>query len=338
MTDLEYIEQEAAATTLSGVQMVKRYGADTDRWPAGHWRNLLDRVKQLAGTPPPPPPPPPPSGMPRQGISSPEFIGRSTADQDWELDRVKELGNGHPMFFRFDWWPNMASQFAAVKLKMEARGIVPMPLLNYDPGNRPNAATFAAQAAMCAQTFGWVNLLNEPNLGGWSPQDAAIYVKQAYAAIGGKAKVLAPDVATNGGHPPAGVVAWVQAYMAAGGKQDVAAVNLYTDAEQLDPAWNLWAEVPALRKAFGPVPLVSLEGGCRVDGQTYGTKWGQLSGVQYQDKSVATGMAARAAGTIDSYLVYSVLNTFKSAAGGFGLVDSSRVKRPAYGTFQQHAA
>jgi len=56
-----------------------------------------------------------------------------------------------------------------------------------------------------------------------------------------RSAVLAPDIATNGGHPPAGVVAWVQAYMAAGGKQDVAAVNLYTDSEQLDPGWNLLA-------------------------------------------------------------------------------------------------
>ena len=63
MTDLDYIKQEAAATTLSGAQMVKRYGADPDKWPVGHWRNLLDRAAQALAPPPPPPPPPPPSGV-----------------------------------------------------------------------------------------------------------------------------------------------------------------------------------------------------------------------------------------------------------------------------------
>lgn len=58
---------ELKLTTKSGAQMVRSYGPDVSRWPAGHWVNGLaglDAARAEAGllvapsTPPPPPPPP----------------------------------------------------------------------------------------------------------------------------------------------------------------------------------------------------------------------------------------------------------------------------------------
>jgi len=291
-----------------------------------------------------PPPPPPPSGaFPKQGISMPlgNITSKSSADQDWMLDRIVELGNGHPMFLRLDWWPN-TPEFDQVAAKARARGLVVLPILNYDPSNRPSPSTFAQQAKQLASLgFEYVNLLNEPNLGGWTPKDAATYTTAALTAIAGKAFVVGPDVATGAaGVTPASALQWCRDFYAAGGRVDVGAANLYGAASPpaaANPAWNLWSQAAAIRAALHANLLWCLEGGWKVSSATarqydgYGT----VTDTQYQDKAVLTGLQARANGVVDSYLVYSLLND--ASPGGYGLVDNARAKRPAYATFQAGA-
>jgi hypothetical protein len=284
--------------------------------------------------------PPPPTGYPKQGVCVP--LGAvSNKNLSSYMDAVNALGNGHPMALRTDWWPG-STDFDKVRTAAEAHGIKVLPILNYDPGNRPSASTFAGYAAQLARLgVSHINLLNEPNLGGWTPQDAAAYVRAAYDAIKATKPgcvVVAPDVAANAGSgkSPQSCVDWLTVYKAAGAKQDVLALNLYGDAEQLDPNWNLWSKVPQIKALFPGVPLWSLEGGCKVVGQTYGTKWGSLTGAQYQDKCVGTTLDAAAHGTIDVFHVYSLYDD--ASPGGFGLYPApGGSARPAVATFKAKA-
>jgi len=285
-------------------------------------------------------PTPAPSGYPKQGITVP--IGAvSNKDLNAYMAAVAALGNGHPMALRTDWFPG-SSAFTAVRSAAESHGLTVLPILNYDPGNRPSVSTYASQAAQLANLgVGYINLLNEPNLGGWTPQEAANYVRAAYDAIKAvkpSCVVVAPDVAANAGSgkTPQSVVDWLTVYKASGAKQDAVALNPYGDAVQLDPSWNLWAVIPAIRSLFPGLPLWGLEGGCKVVGQTYSTKWGSLTGAQYQDKCVGTAMDAAAAGTIDVYQAYSLYDD--ATPGGFGLYPApGGTARPAVATFKAKA-
>jgi len=182
------------------------------------------------------------------------------------LDRIVELGNGHPMFLRLDWWPNDAG-FAVVGAKAATRpAITLLPILNYDPGNRPSASVFAQQAAQLAGLgFRYVNLLNEPNLGGWTAKDAATYTNAARTAIAGRSLVVGPDVATGAaGVTPASALQWCEDFRAAGGTVDIGAANFYgasSPPAAANPAWNLWSQASAIRAALGVSALFCLEGG-----------------------------------------------------------------------------
>lgn len=285
--------------------------------------------------------PPPPTTVPAQGISLPlpNIAGKSTADQNWMLDQIVALGNGHEMFVRLDWFPGDAG-FASVAAKIAARpSLHVLPILNYDPGDRPTQSVYAAQAAALAQLYPIVNLLNEPNLGGWTPTDAAHYTAAAYDAIAGDAVVVGPSAGFNkgAGHDPSNVLAWNQAYDTAGGKQDIGAVTCYGDAQFVDPAWNGWSVMPQLKALFGS--MIVLEGGWQVptpDSNFTPFNRSAMTRAAYQSICVSTGMAAVAADRVVSFLAYSLLND--ASPGGFGLYDSSRVARPAYATFKAGAA
>lgn len=295
---------------------------------------------------PPPPPPPPQSGYPKQGVCAPLGAIRSK-DLNAYMTAVVALGNGHPMALRTDWWPG-STDFDKVRAAAEAHGITVLPILNYDPGNRPTVAAYAAQAAQLANLgVTHINLLNEPNLGGWTPQDAAAYTRAAYDAVKAAKPacvVVAPDVAANAGagKTPQSCVDWLTVYRASGGKQDVVALNLYNDAEQLDTNWNLWSKVDAIKALFPGQPVWSLEGGCKVlngaggSELSYGTKWGSLTGSQYQEKCISTALDAAARGVIDVFHAYSLYDD--ASPGGFGLYASpGATARPAVAAFKQRA-
>lgn len=290
--------------------------------------------------------PPPATGFPKQGVTAPlgDFTGKDSATEDWMLDQIVALGNGHDMFLRTDWWPNNPG-FQALALKIAARPTLKvLPILNYDVANRPTVAVFATQAAQLAQLYPIVNLLNEPNLGGWTPQDAAAYTKAAYTAIGGKAVVVGPSCGFNkgSGHDPANVLAWNQAYHDAGGKQDWGAVTCYGDAQYIDPSWNGWSVVPQIKALLGSKFIV-LEDGWKVQYNTDGTEQkltpynrASMTDSQYQQICVQTAAAAVAAGRIDAWCCYSLLDD--ASPGGYGLLDKNKVQRPAYGAFKAAAA
>jgi hypothetical protein len=289
------------------------------------------------------PPPVPPAAFPRQGISVPlpNFTSKSPTDQDWMLDQIVALGNGHPMFLRTDWWPNTPA-FDQVATKAKARGVVLMPILNYSADKRPTASVFAQQAAQLATLgYSYLSILNEPNLNGWTAKDAATWTNAARTAIAGRGLVVGPDVAVGDkGVVPAGALQWCKDFDAAGGTVDIGAANLYGAASPpaaANPAWNLWSQASALRTALGVPLLFCLEGGWKITTATprnydgYGT----ITDTQYQTASVKTGLAARDAGVVDSYLCYSLLND--ASPGGYGLYDSSRAARPSYAAFKAGA-
>jgi hypothetical protein len=286
-----------------------------------------------------------PGSFPRQGVTVPlpDFESKSSADQDWMLDQLVALGNGHPMFLRTDYWPGNAG-FQTFVAKVKARpSIVLLPLLNYDPGNRPSVTAYAAQAKdLAALGYPYVNLLNEPNLGGWTPKDAADYTNAARSAIAGKALVVGPDVASNAGAgwTPAKTLQWAKDFHAAGGRVDVGAGNFYGAASPpaaANPAWNFWSQASALRQALGVPLLFCLEGGWKIASATARNYdgYGTITDTQYQTASVTTGLAARDAGVVDCYLAYSLLND--ASPGGFGLYDNARVARPSYAVFKAGA-
>jgi hypothetical protein len=298
------------------------------------WMDAVDDILQPVA-------PPPSVAFPRQGISMPlgNITGKSAADQDWMLDQIVALGNGGPMFLRTDWWPDNAG-FKALAPKVAARpSLVLLPILNYDPGNRPTVGLFASQAGqLAALGYPYVNLLNEPNLGGWTPQDAAAYTNAARTAIAGRALVVGPDVATGAnGQTPSTALAWVRAFVAAGGKVDVGAANLYgasSPPAAANPAWNLWSQASAIRAALGVPLLFCLEGGWKIASATPRSYdgYGTITDTEYQTASVKTGLSARDAGVVDSYIVYSLLND--ASPGGYGLYDNRRVTRPSYAVFK----
>jgi hypothetical protein len=277
---------------------------------------------------------------PRQGISLPlpNISGKSSGDQDFILDQIVALGNGHDMWVRTDWFPS-SSSFAAVAAKIATRpSLHVLPILNYDPGSRPSVSAYASQAAEVAQLYPYVNLLNEPNLGGWSAADAAAYTKAAYAAIGGDAIVVGPSAGFNlgAGHGPSNVLAWHQAYHDAGGRQDIGAVTCYGDADHVDAGWNGWSVVPQIKSLLGG-RLIILEGGFHVStGTVTPYQRSTMSWEAYQAICVQTGMAARASGRVESFITYSLLND--ASPGGFGLLDNARAQRPAYGALVAGAA
>jgi hypothetical protein len=333
--------------------------------PPAHDYQVVPLVEGVAGsvTYPPPPPPvtttattttaptttttpaPPPASMPQQGISMPlgNITGKSSADQDWMLDQIVALGNGHPMFLRTDWWPGNAG-FQALAPKIAARpSIVLMPLLSYDASNRPTQSVFATQAGQLAQLgYRYIDILNEPDMSGWTPQDAAAYftaAKAAIKAVNPNAVVIGPSTWKTTSQNPADGFAWDKAFLQAGGRPDVFDKHLYGYVSG-DRSWNNWAWLPDERAALDAdgltnVPIMATEAGDNAD----------RNGTAAQNDAVATGMCARDKGCVShgytvtvpiiSFVDYSLLND--ASPGGFGLLDNSRNQRPAYQTFEQNA-
>jgi hypothetical protein len=121
---------------------------------------------------------------------------------------------------------------------------------------------------------------------------------------------------------------------------DIGAGNFYGAASPpaaVNPAWNFWSQASALRTALGVPLLFCLEGGWKITSATARSYdgYGTITDTQYQTASVKTGLSARDAGVVDSYLAYSLLND--ASPGGFGLYDNARVARPSYAVFKAGA-
>ncbi len=270
---------------------------------------------------PAPTPPPPASTYPRQGISVP--LDNFQAHRATFLPELKALSGGKPMFMRTDWWHG-DNRWNGLVAEAATYGVTMLPLYGFAWGaaDAPSLATFTEQADEAAMLTGWLNLLNEPNLNGWSPQDAALYTSSAYTAAHAanpNVRVIGPDVAFNDTHSAGSAVTWLNGFAAAGGKIDVLAANLY-DA----PPNGLWPLVPQLKAAYPTLPVFCLEGGY----------WNSAN-TAYTAAVINASMTARDAGYVDSYLVYSLYDD--ASPGGFGLIDSSGAERPAFVAFKGKA-
>jgi hypothetical protein len=281
--------------------------------------------------------PPPP--LPLQGVSTSwKILDRPAADQNLELDRVRELANGHPIWVRIDWRPG-DRRWKAVAARARHRGLTVMGLLNYGPADRPTVSDFAHQAAQLARLTPFVNLLNEPDMSGWTPQDAATYTNAAYLSAktaNPEVVVIGPSLAMTPSQHPVDSLAYAKEMMDAGARWDEFDLHLYGDATAVDREWNLWSWVPDFRKeldahGMAHVPIITTEGGAQVDGASYSP----AVGAEDQQHAIDSGMKARDAGEIASYGVYTVMND--SPPGGFGLWDSNGVPRAAVGTFERDA-
>jgi hypothetical protein len=281
----------------------------------------------------------PPPSLPLQGVSTSwKILERPAADQDLELDRVRDLASGHPIWVRIDWRPG-DRRWDTVAAKARARGLAVIGLLNYSSAERPAVDDFARQAARLAKLTPFLNLLNEPDMSGWTPQDAAAYTSAAYRAA--KAAnpdvvVIGPSLAKTPSQHPIDSLAYAKEMMDAGARWDSFDLHLYGDATDGDREWSLWSWVPDFRQeldahGMSRVPIITTEGGAQVDGASYSS----AAGADAQQKAIASGMAARDAGTIASYGVYTVMND--SPPGGFGLWDSSGEARIAVATFKRAA-
>jgi hypothetical protein len=349
-----------------------------------HGRELVDaavetehyRALEAPPLPPPPPPPIPSSSLPLQGVSAPlgNITGKSDADQDWFLDRLVELGNGHRVFLRTDWWPGsglrrlltlnrrrfrahrlgatfgtLATKIAARKLADGSPAIIVLPLLNYDNASKPTQATFATYAGQIAQLgHPVINILNEPDMSGWDPVVAADYfnaARNAIRAVNPNAIVIGPSTWKTGSQKPADGFAWDQKFIvelhAKGSRTDWFDKHLYALVSG-DRTWNNWAWIGDLRarlnaNGMADVPICATEMGERPS----------TDGDQSQVDAVSTGFDARTPGYVSPFgsyalpapvsptLVYSIFND--APPGGFGLYRDDRTARPAVATFKSKA-
>jgi hypothetical protein len=281
----------------------------------------------------------PPPSLPLQGVSTSwKILDRPAADQNLELDRVHELANGHPIWVRIDWRPG-DHRWKMVAAQARHRGLTVIGLLNYSPAERPTVSDFARQAAQLAKLTPFVNLLNEPDMSGWTPQDAATYTRAAFRAAktaNPDVVVIGPSLAKTPSQHPVDSLAYAKEMMDAGARWDDFDLHLYGDANAVDREWNLWSWVPDFRKeldahGMAHVPIITTEGGAQVDGASYTS----AAGAADQRHAIDSGMRARDAGKIASYGVYTVMND--SPPGGFGLWDSNGVARVAVETFERDA-
>jgi hypothetical protein len=294
------------------------------------------------------------SAWPRYGTANGSKLStRASADQDWEIAQDVALG---AKIVRFDFTGDATTAVTLAKLK--AAGIAPDVIVaaSLAPGGM-SAAAFAAEATDVADLLkgfplAFEEMMNEPDLHGWSPATYTPYLQAGYLA----AKAADPSVEVlNGGiwkylfngTSGATSVDWVKGMYAAGAKGYFDAMNLhlYDDPAQ-HGLWSAWdmafgsngagfydsSNVRSVMNANGDssVPIVTTEAGGPV--QTYGTA-GQATIV-----TNALG-AADGVGTGYRKLAFTLIyNVRDDDVPGYGLLDPNNVPRPSWQAFKTAAS
>ena len=117
----------------------------------------------------------------RHGISPGyTIIDRSSADQDFELDKVQRVANGKPTVIRIDSTPGNQAKMDLLMPKVLQRGLVPMLILWGSEGSPPAVGTFAAsQVTKWGAAVSLYEIVNEPDMrnGAWTADGYADFVK-----------------------------------------------------------------------------------------------------------------------------------------------------------------
>jgi hypothetical protein len=293
--------------------------------------------------PPTEPPTEPPSGLPLQGFSiDSQFKNLSPSDQQFVLNSMKDLSNGHSSWSRVDWWPATPGSDQAIQDNKNA-GFVVMGLWNLPYNKREDQALYAQHAAQLAGIVDLVNVHNEPDMSGWPAATAAQYALASYKAIkaaNSKCVVCGPSLWKTSTQKVKDGYDYAKAMLAATNGErfyDLWDEHLYDDPNLVDPSWNKWdwvfrnngTNVRALLDSYPNwkgTPIIATEAGGNAD----------RDGDAYQNDCVAHGMDARASLGLASFGVYTILNIGVSAPG-FGLFNNNRNKRAAYESFKSRS-
>lgn len=280
-----------------------------------------------------------PAALPRFGISPGyKILNRSPADRAFELDQMKGAG---AQIVRLDYVePEKADVVIEEAL---ARGLEPLLCVGGTtraPG--PSLSDYTALATTAAARWGgkvrFFELMNEPNLNGWTSATYTPYLKEAYAAI--KRSSPGATVLTGGFFtaPPgtdAYAPSWMQGIYAHGGKGsfDMVAVHLYEDPKARG-AWNIWDQTfsltPSVRSVMdangdGDKLIVSTESGANVD----------KVGEEKQAITVRDAYTEFASRPNTGFIIqYSMMN---DDVNGYGMLRDDRSRRPVWDVFHQLA-
>jgi hypothetical protein len=283
-------------------------------------------------------PPQPTSGsIPRFGISSGyRILQRTSADQAFELDQIKEAGGGIVRTCSTPSNQAAVDQFVSAVL---ARGMQPLLVLwcTTGPISGTTAASFAAsQAAKWKGRVRLYEFANEPDLNGWSGTtyaNALIPLYDAIKANDPNAIVIAGSLWKGAGGPVQFVTDMYNA--GAKGHFDILSLHLYDDPFAAG-SWNIWnmafhmsPSVRSVMDAHGDsaIPIASTETG----GPT--TTYGETG----QATIIAHGFDALSDPRLAFILVYSLMDDVVTAQPGFGLLRPDLTRRPAWTVFHDRA-
>jgi hypothetical protein len=224
------------------------------------------------------------------------------------------------------------------------------PMLVIFGASGPQTPSAASSLTTSAAThyLGKVHLyefVNEPDLGGWTPQNYTAALQAAYVAL----KAVDPSAVMIAGSlwkwkDTAGyrTYDWVEQMYAAGagGYFDMFSLHLYDDPDVRAPSWNIWDWAfystpdgkPNVRQVIdahgdSAKPIIATEAGGPVS--KYG-ETGQATIVDHDFNHLASGQIAM-------LLIYTMRNDVACCQSqGFGLLRDDLSRRPAWYTMQSH--
>ena len=284
------------------------------------------------------------STLPKQGISTGyKIFTRNATDRAFELDKIKQVFNGHPGYVRLDSTPTNQAQLDAVVADVLSRDLTPL-LILYGTTSPRSVDNFGRdQAVKWTGKVHFFEIANEPDLNGWSPDAYADFVKGTAASVSAgnpNATVIAGALWKGGANYTTQDFVRSLAVRAKGSYQYIS-LHLYDDAKTR-ANWNIWdMAFPVLfgvnsyykgntcreildTNGLSAVPIISTESGGTID--TYGEAG--------QNDIVAHGFDAVTSNLLPSMAVYSMKN---DDVAGFGLLRDDGTERPAYATFQSRS-
>jgi hypothetical protein len=283
------------------------------------------------------------------GISYP--IWNRERDREFDFAEASALGVKYVRLDLLYESPSWQAELDGVVAAALARGIEPVMILggwlNYD--NRMTTAQFEAFAEEMAVKYTGkarvFEVINEPDLAGWTPETYVPYLQAAYRGV--KAGNPQAIVSTGGiwkfncSHSPCppgtGMVAWTKELYAQGAKGyfDAYALHLYDDPQER-AAWNVWdwafvdeENVRGVLDANGDhaKPIWSSENGARPEVYTMERR---VEVIRNQILAVKNQLFPVAAATH-----YALQD---DDLAGFGLLDGSNTRLPTWYAYRDAVA
>jgi hypothetical protein len=280
-----------------------------------------------------------------------KILTRPAADRNFELDQIRDAG---AKFVRLDASPNNQAQLDPVVDGVVARGMEPV-LILYSSSAPQGVPLSGVADFVKSQAVKWkgkvrvFELLNEPDLNGWTPQTYTPVLKSAYPAL----KAGNPDAIlstggiwtwrTDEGPEAPNMADWILQMYQAGAKGyfDAVALHLYEDPfkrgywNPWDQAFHLTPSVRSVMNSYGDqhVPIWSSENGANVN--KHGGESGAAQMISNQIKAVGVyPVAAVTTYTMGDDTLSSVTSP---TSDGWGLLRIDRSRRPAWYAYQQGA-